>query len=87
MSELIGFAKGLSVMSTKGIIGVKVNLTKKRANALRDLMSEAVYNVPDCEHTGTARDDCHCRDDYRAAIEWVLQQVQKRYSMFDLCDE
>ena len=83
--KTLGFAEGLMAMSQKGILGVKVNLTKKRARCLQFLMSEAVHQIPDCEHSGTS-EDCNGRDDYHAAIEWVYQQIQSRYSTFDLCD-
>lgn len=78
-----GLADGLRLMNTRGVIGSRVNLNRRRARALEHLMKEAVYNVPTCgEHQDSDR--CDCFDHYHAAILWVHQQIQKRWSIFEL---
>lgn len=73
----LSFAEGLRLMNTKGVLGVKVRMTKRRARAVEYLCNQMVYCVPEFETVGDEAD-------YHAAIAWIRQQIQKRYSRFDL---
>jgi hypothetical protein len=79
------FADGLMRMSQRNIYP-RVNLTKKRAMKLEDIMQLAIDFSPDCR-CGKKDDACHCRDDYDAAIGWVRYQISKRWSRFELVTE
>ncbi|WP_085537223.1 hypothetical protein [Massilibacteroides vaginae] len=70
------FAEGLYAMSRKGFIGPRVHLTRRRAWILRDIIKEAECYVPDEDHPRY--------NDYCATLEWMRQEIKKRYSEFDL---
>lgn len=76
----ISFSEGLMAMSVRGTFGPRVNMTKRRARAIEYLCDQMVYCVP--EFT-----DGRSEDDYHAGIEWIRQQIQKRYSRFALAKD
>lgn len=71
--EYDSFAEGLYKMSQKGIFGARINLTKKRAWVLRGMIKRLEDYVPEEDY-----------DDYCAVLEWMRQEIKKRYSEFDL---
>lgn len=71
--EYDSLAEGLYKMSQKGIFGARINLTKKRAWVLRDMIKRLEDYVPEEDY-----------DDYCAVLEWMRQEIKKRYSEFDL---
>ena len=70
------FADGLLAMSKKGIIGQRVRLTRERAWILRDMI-KVLEDV-------TPEEDNPVFNDYCATLEWMRQEIKKRYSEFDL---
>ena len=70
------FADGLFLMSQKGIRGKRFNMTKKRAWILRDMIKILMDYVPE-------ESDSRFHD-WNATLEFLKDQVNKRYSEFDL---
>lgn len=70
------FADGLLAMSKKGIFSPCIRLTRKRAWILRDMIKILEDSIPE-EGDPVFKDYC-------ATLEWMRQQVKKRYSEFDL---
>jgi hypothetical protein len=67
--------------SSKGIRGVPVRLTKRRARIL-DGFIQKVFD----DYMIDIHEDNPYYDDYQATLTWLMQQIQKRYSRADLCD-
>lgn len=63
-------------MSKKGIFGPRIRLTRKRAWILRDMIKILEDVVPE--------EDNPRFNDYCATLEWMRQEIKKRYSEFDL---
>lgn len=74
--EYLSFGEGLYQMSRKGIIGRRIKLTKKRAWILRDMIKRLESYVPE--------ENSPRYNDYCATLEWMHQEINKRYSEFDL---
>lgn len=74
--ECLSLGEGLYRMSQKGIIGRKIRLTKKRAWILRDMIKKLEDYVPE--------ENSPRFNDYCATLEWMRQEINKRYSEFDL---
>lgn len=70
------FADGLFSMSQKGIRGKRFNMTKKRAWILRDMIKILMDYIPE-------ESDPRFHD-WNATLEFLKDQVNKRYSEFDL---
>lgn len=70
------FADGLFSMSQKGIRGKRFNMTKKRAWILRDMIKILMDYIPE-------ESDLRFHD-WNATLEFLKDQVNKRYSEFDL---
>lgn len=74
--EYLSLGEGLYQMSQKGIIGRRIRLTKKRAWVLRDMIKRLEDYVPE--------ENSPRFNDYCATLEWMRQEINKRYSEFDL---
>lgn len=75
------FAAGLQDMATRGIKGTNVRLTKKRARILRNLINEHRHEISvRYEKEGD-------EDDFCAAMQWLANQIDKRWSVFELVDD
>ena len=74
--KYLSFGEGLYQMSQKGTIGRRIRLTKKRAWVLRDMIKRLEDYVPE--------ENSPRFNDYCATLEWMRQEINKRYSEFDL---
>lgn len=69
-------------MSQKGAFK-RMRLTRPRAEALLESLSQVIYYFPAC-HCDGGEDDCHCDDNYFAGIYWLKNEIFRVYP--DLSD-
>lgn len=75
--ETYSFSEGLRLMSEKGIKGPRVHLTKKRALMLLDFLQKSMG-----DHVVDMNDKD--ANDWFAVMQWVRNQIEKRWSMMEL---
>ena len=61
---------------TRGYVGKRLNLTKNRARMLNIIIERLSASIEEDDNGET----------YFSTLEWLSQQVQKRYSIFELCN-
>jgi len=72
----MNFSDGLKILSSKGIYGPHVNLTKRRAIILLGIINDL--------GDFTANQPEKMQDDYCALLQWLTNQIDKRWARFDL---
>lgn len=76
------FADGIRMLNEKGALVIPVNLTKRRAIILLDLIHKGLEDW-NCTH-----EEGHFNEhDVQAAVQWVRNQVFKRWSQTELYNE
>lgn len=72
------FADGIRKLNTKGALCTPANLTKKRAIILLDFIGEFKH------HWYSKHDDNFMEDDMQKACQWIVNQINKRWSQNEL---
>lgn len=70
------FSEGLKILATRGINGPNVKLTKRRAIILLGIIKDL--------QDYTSNQPTNMQDDYCALMQWLTNQVDKKWSRFEL---
>lgn len=73
------FADGIRKINTNGAFVIPVRLTKKRARLLIDFIEEFKRDWNNKHEEGH-----HSENDMQSAMQWILNQVSKRWSQNEL---
>jgi hypothetical protein len=76
--KTLNFEEGIKIMAMRDLKGFHLRLTKKRALLL-------IKHIENDMEDKTSLLPENKQDDWCALMHWLIQEVYKRYSKFELC--
>jgi methanogenic corrinoid protein MtbC1 len=74
------FADGIRALNTRGALVIPTRLTKARARVLLDFVDEFKHHW----YATHDKDNTEGEDDMQQAMQWVMNQISKRWSQNEL---